>query len=114
MGDRWTHNEANYLGEIVDCFSGVVNDCIMFNSEGASDKLRTIELILREEGAEKDLLKKVDCAKDLLSKVSSYCTRCKEYHEDFLKLKRYLFEIQEARRNNYNNNFNNHNNHPYS
>lgn len=100
MRDREIRNNLDCSEEIVDYFLGVVNDCIMLNSESASDKLRTIELILMEEGAGKDLLKKVNYAKSLLSKVSSYCTRCEEYEKNFLELKKYLFEIQEERRNN--------------
>ncbi len=100
--------DANYSvpetkEDVIDYFLGIINDCTAFNASSAEDKILTLERILKEEGAEKDTIKKLDNAKVLLSKLNSYLSHCKEHEEYFHKLRNSLAEIQEARLNGYNN-----------
>ncbi len=100
--------ETNYRAsdtkeDVIDYFLGIINDCTTFNASDAEDKILTLELILKEEGAGKETIKKLDNAKVLLSKLNSYLSHCKEHEEYFHKLRNSLAEIHEARLNGYNN-----------
>jgi|GEM_PF-5898674 len=96
--------ETNYgspeiKSDVTDYFLGIINDCTTFNASDAEDKILTLELLLKEEGAGKDIIKKLDNAKILLSKLNSYLSHCKEHEEYFNQLRSSLAEIQESRLN---------------
>lgn len=96
--------ETNYSGpeiksDVIDYFLGIINDCTTFNASDAEDKILTLELLLKEEGAGKDIMKKLDNAKSILYKLNNYCTHCEEHEEYFNQLRSSLAEIQESRLN---------------
>ncbi len=80
-------------GEVTDYFLEIINDCAVFNELEAEDKLINLELLLKERGTDREVVKKLEDVKELVSKLSFYSTHCKEHEKYFHKLRSSLAEI---------------------
>ena len=90
----------NYLnldikGEVIDNLLGILLDYMKLNSSETEYKFITLDLLLKQEGAQKTLIEKLNFAKEISKKLKPYSSHCKDYFKHFKELEQAIYGIQE-------------------